>query len=160
VAEENGSPRTIRVVDRRRFTVDGDPRSDVLRTAESAPDVEPPPVAGSDTARQASVAQPAVQPTVQPTAPPAAAEPVPQPRANQAGKTSPVFVELVATLAQQAELLLVGGEGLPAEPDQARRMIDYLAALESKTAGNLSPEEAEVLSTVVFQLRTLFIQGR
>jgi hypothetical protein len=49
---------------------------------------------------------------------------------------------------------------LPAEPDQARRMIDYLAVLESKTAGNLSPEEAEVLSSVVFQLRALFIQRR
>ena len=75
-------------------------------------------------------------------------------------ETSPDFVELVVTLAQQAELLLVGAEGFPAQPDQARRMIDYLAALENKTAGNLSQDEKQILSNTVFQLRTMFVQNR
>jgi hypothetical protein len=156
VVEEKESPRTIRVVDRRRFTVEGDPRNDVPRKAESAPDIEPPPVAGPGPARQGSTGPPSTQPTT----PPVATGAVPPSQPKQPATTSPVFVELVATLAQQAELLLVGAEDLPAEPDQARRMIDYLVALESKTAGNLSPEETQVLSSVVFQLRTLFIQRR
>ncbi len=156
MVEEKESPRTIKVVDRRWFTVEGDPRNDVPRKAEPTPDVEPPPVAGPDPARRA----PAVPPSTQPADPPVATGAVPPFQPNRAATTSPVFVELVVTLAQQAELLLVGAEDVPAEPDEARRLIDYLAALESKTTGNLSPEEAQVLSSVVFQLRTMFIQSR
>jgi hypothetical protein len=65
----------------------------------------------------------------------------------------------VATLAQQAELLMVGGQGLPRQPEQARRLIDYLGILEAKTRGNLSAEESQILSNVVFQLRSLFLQA-
>jgi hypothetical protein len=155
VTEEKGSPRTIRVVDRRRFTVDGDPRNDAPGKTDSSAESEPRP-AGTDPARQASTPPPAAHQTD----PTVANAPIPPAPKNPTATTSPVFVELVATLAQQAELLLVGAEDLPAEPDQARRMIDYLAALESKTAGNLSPEEAEMLSNLVFQLRALFIQRR
>jgi len=80
------------------------------------------------------------------------------PRAAAAA-TSQVFLELVATLAQQAELLMVGGQGLPRQPEQARRLIDYLGILEAKTRGNLSAEESQILSNVVFQLRSLFLQA-
>jgi hypothetical protein len=156
VAEEKGSPRTIRVVDRRRFTVEGDPRDDVSGKAKSTPVVGSAGVAGPDPDPHAPAAVPATQ-AADGAAAQAAAPPSPK---KEAATTSPVFVELVATLAQQAELLLIGADGIPAEPEQARRMIDYLAVLESKTAGNLSPEEAEVLSSVVFQLRALFIQRR
>jgi hypothetical protein len=156
LVDEKASPRTIRVVDRRRFTVEGDPRLDAPREAGPAREIDPPPVSEPDRARRDAAAAPADRPSV----PPAGTGTVPPPQVNQTPATSPVFVELVATLAQQAELLLVGAEGLPAEPEQARRLIDYLAALESKTAGNLSPEETEILSSVVFQLRTLFVQRR
>jgi hypothetical protein len=37
-------------------------------------------------------------------------------------------------------------------------MIDYLGALESKTRGNLSAEEQQILSNVIFQLRALYVQ--
>jgi hypothetical protein len=63
-------------------------------------------------------------------------------------------------LAQNAELLLVGAEGLPAQPEEARHFIDILAALEAKTAGNLSPEEAAFLTDLVFQLRAAYVQSR
>jgi uncharacterized membrane protein YgcG len=62
-------------------------------------------------------------------------------------------------LAHQAELLLLGAEGFPAQPTEARRLIDYLGALEEKTKGNLTSEEAQVLSSIIFQLRTLFVQS-
>lgn len=63
-------------------------------------------------------------------------------------------------LASQAELLLVGAEDFPAQPAEARRMIDYLGALQEKTAGNLTKEEAQVLSTVLYQLRTFVLQRK
>ena len=72
--------------------------------------------------------------------------------------SSPLFMDLIAGLAQQAEILLTGAQGMPAQPAEAQRVIDYLSMLETKTKGNLSAEEKQVLSSVVFQLRTLFVQ--
>jgi len=69
-------------------------------------------------------------------------------------------MELIAGLAQQAEILLVGGQGIPAQPEEAKRVIEYLAMLETKTAGNLASEEKQVLSGVVFQLRSLYVQQK
>jgi hypothetical protein len=54
--------------------------------------------------------------------------------------------------------MLVGADDLPAQPEQARRLIDYLAVIEEKSKGNLSAEEAKALSAVVFQLRSEFLQ--
>ncbi len=66
---------------------------------------------------------------------------------------------MIATLAQQAEMILVGTEDLPAQPEHAKRLIDFLGALEIKTQGNLSTEEQRLLSTIVFELRTMFVQA-
>ena len=156
MVEEKVPPRTIKVVDRRRFTTEGDPRSDVPRERGPAPGVEPPPA--SEVAPP-SPTPPSPRPFVQtePAADPGVAA---TSQTRPAPSTSPDFVELVASLAQQAEILLLGAEDLPAEPEQARRIIDYIAALESKTAGNVSPEEQQILSNVLFQLRALFVQGR
>jgi hypothetical protein len=63
-------------------------------------------------------------------------------------------------LAQQAELMLTGAEGLPPHPEEARRLIDCLGALEAKTRGNLSREESQILTKVLYQLRSSFVQGR
>ena len=61
-------------------------------------------------------------------------------------------------LAGQAELLMVGAEGLPAQPEDAQRLIDYLGVIETKTAGNLSKEEGQVLSNILYHLRSLYLQ--
>lgn len=156
MVEEKVPPRTIKVVDRRRFTTEGDPRSDVPRETGPVPGVEPPPSPGAASPPQPPPGQgPPVQ--TEPAADPAEA---PTSQTRPAPPTSPEFVELIASLAQQAEILLLGAQDLPAEPEQARRIIDYLAALESKTAGNVSREEQQILSNVLFQLRALFVQGR
>jgi hypothetical protein len=47
---------------------------------------------------------------------------------------------------------------MPAQPAEAQRVIDYLGVLEERTAGNLSADEAKILSTVLYQLRTAFLQ--
>ncbi|TFG36823.1 MAG: DUF1844 domain-containing protein, partial [Candidatus Aminicenantes bacterium] len=67
-------------------------------------------------------------------------------------------LDLIAGLAQQAEILMTGGRGMPAQPAEAQRVIDYLSMLESKTVGNVSAEEKQLLSNVIFQLRSLYVQ--
>jgi len=156
VVEEKMPPRTIRVVDRRRFTTEGDPRSDVQRERGPTADVEPPP---SQEFAPPSPTPPDQRPSFQ-TEPAEDSGVASTSQARPALPTSPDFVELIASLAQQAEILILGAEDLPAEPEQARRIIDYLAALESKTAANLSKEEQQILSNVLFQLRALFLQRR
>ena len=137
---EDDSPRKIKVVDRRWFTDDGELRPDrpVERPATAS---EPPSAEGPASAA------------------PRRGDDTP-PKATGAPVTNPAFLELVATLAQQAELFLTGAEGFPKQPDQAQRLIDYLGVLEMKTRGNLSAEEAQLLSNIVFQLRTLYVQSR
>ena len=151
VSEESNSTEKIKVVDRRWFTEDGSPRAD--RPAP-APRTEPTPPP-DPTKRGGSAPE---------RAPAETASAGPEVRTGEGAKetsagTSQVFLELVATLAQQAELLMVGGQGLPRQPEQARRLIDYLGVLETKTRGNLSMEEGQVLSNVVFQLRSMFLQA-
>lgn len=137
---EDDSPRKIKVVDRRWFTDDGELRQDrPVERAPTAPETAHPerPQAGA----------------------PEAAPGAPSPPAD-APVTNPAFLELVATLAQQAELFLTGAEGFPKQPEQAKRLIDYLGVLELKTRGNLSAEESQLLSNIVFQLRTVYVQSR
>lgn len=137
--EGGASPAGMKVVDRRWFTEDGELRDQRPATTSS----EAPAVAET-------VATP-------PKPPPPAAAPAARDRATA---TSPVFLELVAMLAQQAELLLAGGEGFSPQPAQAQRLIDYLGILETKTSGNLSAEERQILANIIFELRSLFIQER
>jgi hypothetical protein len=127
LSDSEGSSSKIKVVDRRWFTEDGDPRSDRPASAQPA-------------ARAAAPPPPAARP-----APPA---------------TSREFVELIRMIADQAALMIAGAEGLPPHPEQARMLIDCLGALEVKTRGNLSLEESQELSNLLYQLRSVFVQSR
>ncbi len=140
--DEKNSPRPIKVVDRRKFTAAGDPREDSGASRQKA-----------DEKDLADLGEK----TPQTPAAHAADDQVPPPPPTDI-ETSPVFLELIAMLAQQSELLLAGAEGLPAQPTEAKRLIDYLGAIEEKTHGNLSAEEARALSAVIFQLRSEFLQ--
>ena len=151
MSEEKEPTDTIKVVDRRWFTEDGSPRADRPAPAprpEPKAETEPPKRTGPPPERAPTSASSTAREE----------RPGEAPRASAAA-TSQLFLELVATLAQQAELLMVGGQGLPRQPEQARRLIDYLGILEAKTRGNLSAEESQILSNVVFQLRSLFLQA-
>ena len=140
--EKDSPPRPIKVVDRRKFTAAGDPREDSGVSRQRA-----------DEKHLADLGEK----TPQTPAAHAADDPVSPPPSTDI-ETSPVFLELIAMLVQQSELLLAGAEGLPAQPTEAKRLIDDLGAIEEKTHGNLSAEEARALSAVVFQLRSEFLQ--
>lgn len=153
MSESGEGPRKIKVVDRRRFDDSGDLRPDRPESVPVEPAVVPPDPQPSPPKPESRPASPPVQEST--TGPP-------EPGAggtDAAPATSPLFIDLIAGLAQQAEMLLTGAQGMPAQPAEAQRVIEYLSMLETKTAGNLSAEEKQILSNVVFQLRTLFVQN-
>jgi hypothetical protein len=72
------------------------------------------------------------------------------------------LASLIVGLAAQAEQAL-GGQlpaGLPngmAARDVARSLIDTLGMLEAKTRGNLAPDEQQLLTQALTQLRFRFV---
>ncbi len=148
MSESDGGASRIKVVDRRHFDESGDLRPDrpVPEKKPTAPPVE----------NQSAPDPPATRAEAE--APRAEQQRPPTPEPGGTATTSPLFLDLIAGLAQQAEILMVGGQGLPAQPAEAQRVIEYLSMLENKTTGNLSTEETQVLSNVIFQLRALYVQ--
>ena len=128
------NPKTIKVVDRRLFTADGEVREGVEADA-AAP--EPPAAAA---------------------AAPAAAGPAPP--AEPESATSPAFLALLDMLAQTGLLYLEGmpdaaGRRQPNVPG-ARQIIDALLALRDKTRGKLSFEETDALEGILGELQLVF----
>lgn len=74
------------------------------------------------------------------------------------------FTTLVLSLQQSAFLLMgmKSEEGIEVEVDMdsARVQIDMLSMLQEKTAGNLSEDEERLLRTVLYELRTAWVDAR
>ncbi|RJP22544.1 MAG: DUF1844 domain-containing protein [Candidatus Abyssobacteria bacterium SURF_5] len=73
------------------------------------------------------------------------------------------FGTLLAELAMQASLFL--GEIPDPETNEpiedlnrAKYLIDELGILEQKTAGNLTPDEAQALKSILYELRMKYIR--
>ena len=157
MAEEEEKP--IRVVDRRMFTPEGDLRPEYRNAAEEPAPPTPPP---------AAAAPPPTPPAAEPAAgaPPAETypdEPPPDTGERDAGEPRTAFALIVQMLAMPAYAAL----GLVPDPATgrpridraaAREMIDLLAVLEQKTRGNLSFEESNFLSRVLYDLRLAFVE--
>lgn len=156
MGDGEGDTRKIKVVDRRRFTPEGSPR-DVPESRPSAGDA---PLEREQVPR-AQASPDEGHPPPQERAPSAASEPHESPPSEPSTGPggAPGFLDLVAMLAQQAEMLLTGAEGYPRAPEQARPFIELLAVLEQKTRGNLSADESKALEGVLFQLRTMFVRS-
>ena len=161
MAEEEEKP--IRVVDRRMFTADGELRPEYRSTAsEPAPPSATPPPAPTP----ASAAPPKASPPPPPAAadePAAGEKDEPPPAEGAAGEPRGAFALIVQMLAMPAYAAL----GLVPDPASgrqrvdravAREMIDLLAVLEQKTRGNLSFEESNFLSRVLYDLRLAFVE--
>jgi len=75
------------------------------------------------------------------------------------------FVTLILSLREGAlvALGLVSNEelgDLPADFAAAKYQIEMLALLETKTLGNLTPDETKLLSTVIYELRVAFVEAK
>ena len=150
--EEREKKSSFKVVDRRRFTDDGDERSgpdvptnDRVRVDPKvevkAPSVEAAAPPKAEAAQQGA-------PAAQPAAPPA--------------DGSLNFSMFLQSLAQQALMQM----GLIPWPhgqrelaiEQARDTIDIVELLKQKTKGNLTPQEQQLMDTVSYELKVSFVE--
>jgi len=126
------APRTIKVVDRRMFTAEGDLRDDVKEELATNP-----------------------------PAPEAPAKEAPPQPPEAAATTSPAFLRLLDMLAQTASLYLQGIPD-PATGRRSvdlaasREIIDSLMVLREKTRGRLSFEETDALEGLLGELQLVF----
>jgi len=140
--------KPIRVVDRRMFTPEGELRPGVETEEGPEPAPAPPPAPSA----------PAAAP------PPASAADEKAPPGGADRATSQSFIGLVSFLASNVYAALgidpMTGEKLSRrEPAAARQMIDWLGGLESKTRGNLSFEESDLLARVLYELRMAYVEA-
>ena len=157
---------TFKVVDRRPFNPDGSPRelspeerAENERAAASAaasaePQIAtPPPAAAPPPESPApSEAQP-VRPRPQPERTPAGGDPLDDPAS---------FLSLIMSLASNAASSLgmmphpVTGES-GVDLKTAKHWIDVLGMLEQKTQGNLDEQEAQVVESLLADLRMQYV---
>ncbi len=138
-----GDEKPIRIVDRRMFTPEGELRPE-FQAEEAPPEPAPappprPPVGGPPPREEAEETLP------------------PQPEEPRSDFAS--LVRSLATTAYSALGLLQDAAGSRRRDlGVARQMIDWLAVLEQKTRGNISFEESDFLSKVLYELRLAFVE--
>jgi hypothetical protein len=160
VVAESGDRGRVKVVDRRRFTSEGDFREPARESAAAAP--EPTPTAPAD--REAEPTHPApAAASVAPAGSSVEAEPsavAPEPPPEEPGPLppSPGLADIVDLLAQQAMAFLSGQvPGRGRDPATARFFIDLLGVLKEKTTGRRTLEETNFLDDILYQLRSLYV---
>ena len=158
------------VTDRRKFTEEGDLRTDVQ--SEERPSSPASAQPSSPTSTQA-------HPDHESPTPPTAAEQAAQKDAyhasgrqidealGQHGQVDPKdfemsFERLIGSLYMTALIQLgaVHEEGKPVQPDiiGARQTIDTISLLSDKTKGNLTQKEQSMLQNALFELRMAFVE--
>ncbi len=139
---EDSRKKTVRVVDRRWFTADGELRDLPEEPAAGIPQAAPPPTPGEPA--------PAVDTPRDGTATTSGTSAV--------GGHDPKLLDLIDALAQPAVALLSGQiPGRGRDLDGARYYIDLLGVLRSRIGTPLSTEETRYLDDVLYQLRSLFV---
>ena len=172
--EKEKKPEFV-VTDRRKFNVDGEPRPDVPQTETAATPAAPATPAPA----------PAAEPVAAAAKPAAAVESTPG-AASVPGVSAPgisvpdletgynadrertafggqkmEFIHLLDMLVQTAMMYagaMESGTERRVDVVGLRQMIDLIAVLEEKTRGNLSQQEAEILSNTMFQLRMTYME--
>lgn len=149
--EHDAAASAFKVVDRRRFTPEGEPRQ--------APSTE------SDSTRQATVLINKDTPQAKPQTPPQqAAKRTTSPEAAQTSAPSEVdflaFIGSLATSAMAAMGLLPPEQsrGMPKNMAMAREYIEIIAMLKDKTVGNLTPQEDRAMQSLVSELRLQYVE--
>lgn len=163
--EKEKKPEFV-VTDRRKFTVDGEPRPDAPVEPKSEPAAP----------AESSAASPSVAPPAEPVVPkvaPAEMKPssvaVPDFKTGYNGEAERTafggqkmeFVHLLDLLVQSAMMYAGAMEtGTERRVDVVglRQMIDLIAVLEEKTKGNLTEQEQGILTNTVFQLRMTYME--
>ncbi len=163
---ESKHDESFKVVDRRLFTPEGEFRKEVAeqqdRERETAPAAGAASAAGSIGAT-GGAGPAAGKPAMLSAIPAAESSAAVAATSADAPKRSPVFENLIRSLAQNAAMLLGGyadpRTGQPVlDLEGAREMIDMLDVLHEKTRGNLAPEEDTLLLDVLGNLKLAFME--
>lgn len=157
---EKRSSETIKVTDKRIFTAEGDIReefkddikpADPTATKPPAPAPPPPEAAKPEERRSKDEGAPASGDRRNRTI------------ADKAQNPGTAFTDFVEPLIAQAYMSL-GMLRNPYQPKPtldagaARQMIEIITMLKEKTAGNLTPDEEDFLSTHLGELKLAFVQ--
>jgi len=145
-------PETFGVVDKRRFTSEGELRPEAKAAPPSAPQAEPTP---ETTGQSKSAPAPESESAH-------AARQAYERQAGPAPKQEADFETLVLSLSTSAmyQLGLVqdpAGAPIPTDLEAGRHTIDILGILQEKTRGNLTPQEEQLLEQVLYELRLAFV---
>ncbi len=133
----------FKVSDRRRFSPEGEVRTELNSTEESGATSQEEPPVSTEAPSGKSEASPGL---------------------GDARALPAELSTLVLSLASAAQMAL----GLVAHPatgkpeknlPQAKHAIDLLGVLEQKTQGNLSAEEAQLLEVLLYQLRMQYVEA-
>jgi hypothetical protein len=172
-AGEEAAP-AFKVIDRRRFAPDGSERpGEEAEPSEPQGRGQPAPPPARDAGARERAGAAAVSSAISPPGPaPHAAAPSHENAGMPVGEaygderaipTEPTFATLIISLSTQA-LMLLGeivepGQEMPTRDlPSAKHMIDLLAVLEKKTAGNLDATEAVLLERILYDLRMRFVE--
>jgi hypothetical protein len=169
------------VTDRRKFTLEGEPRPDADPSPEKEERPAPPPTPVASEPKSAAAPPPQAQSEPEPDLPPPpTAEQNDQARrayemtadrldtairSSNPGMDHPPamsFDQLVQSIYMSAIMQLGGAtrEGQQPQVDilGARQSIDMLSVLAEKTTGNLTAEETNLLDSALFELRMAFLE--
>jgi hypothetical protein len=131
---------SFRVIDRRPFTSEGEPRKEALEEKERE-------------AKREERLHPVAE----------APKPVAPPPPVEVPKRSPAFENLVRMIGSNAAMVLGAyadpRTGQPMlDPEAAHELIDMLDALHEKTKGNLAPEEDTLLLDLLGKLKMTYLE--
>ena len=153
----------LKITDRRMFNPDGSPRGsgESAETGEQPQREKPLKVVAPDNV-VAFPSETSRKPEPAPTPPEVEEKRLEETDGSGHGLPEPTFVGLINMLGVEAAMAMglienpVGG-GATIDMDAARHMVDMLGMLEEKTKGNLSGREAEILNTILTDLRMQFV---
>jgi hypothetical protein len=175
--EKEKKPEFV-VTDRRKFTVDGEPRPDAPKesTAETAAPLasgvetkSPAAAAVVDAGKAGPAGSKAEKGQVEPKGPKETPGPSVKPETGYNGEKERSafggqkmeFIHLLDMLVQTAMMYagaMEGGAERRVDVVGLRQMIDLISVLESKTKGNLTEQEQAILTNTLFQLRMTYME--
>jgi hypothetical protein len=158
---------TFKVVDRRPFNPDGTPRELSAEDEEAQEAAQAKAAAAEPPTEALPASEPATPPRPEPPKARVAAEPQAarehEPQAGRDPLDDPAsFISLIMSLASNAAASLgmmphpVTGE-TGVDLKTAKHWIDVLGMLEKKTAGNLDPQEDQMLEGLLADLRMQYV---
>ena len=165
-ANDKQAPKELKVTDKRIFTPDGDIRDEFkteIKPADPQAAKAPEPAPPKEPERPAAPNQQTQQTPQQRRDEERRQEERRRTLADKATNPNSAFTNFIEPLIAQAYMSL-GMLRNPYQPQAkidtaaARQMIEILTLLQDKTAGNLTPDEDDFLSTHLGELKLAFVQ--